>query len=467
MAALVRSGGTSAADLLESHLTRIARHNPALNAVVTLDAERARQQARALDNDPALMRAAPLRGVPATIKDSFETAGMRTTCGAPQWKNHLPQADAEAVQRLREAGMVLAGKTNVPIYAGDLQTYNLLFGATNNPWDPSRTCGGSSGGAAAAVASGLSPFELGSDIGGSIRIPAHFCGVYGHKPTYGVVPMRGHLPPPPGSRVTPDLGVAGPIARTAEDLDLLLTLLAGANARDLAPARATRLQDFRIAVWMEDARFPLEDEVRDVLEQVIDKVRKARGRVERLARPVESLEHNLDHYLRMLWPVTTAHLTDKALARVQQAGRDAPPGSPRRKLAEYSVATHREWLQLADKRARLQDTWRLFHERFDVLLCPVAPVCAFMHDPSDDLMARSIRVNGEERWYWEQLAWISLATLAHLPATAAPVGRARGGLPVGMQIIGPWRGDRTCIGFARALAELTGGFQSPRGYSGK
>jgi amidase len=459
LASLLQSGRASATGLLESRLDRIARHNPALNAVVTLDAERARALASALDRDGALLQGAPLRGLPATIKDSFETAGLRTTCGAPQWKSHVPQANADAVQRLVDAGTVLIGKTNVPIYAGDIQTSNLLFGATSNPWDRSRTSGGSSGGAAAAVAAGLSTFELGSDIGGSIRIPAHFCGVYGHKPTYGAVPMRGHLPPPPGSCSTPDLGVAGPIARTARDLELLLDVLAGPHA--FAPPRGRRLGEFRIAAWLEDAQFPVDDEVRDALERTLASLERAGARVDRHARPVESLERNFDHYLRMLWPVTTAHLTQKAFARMQESGREAAAGSPQRRLAEYSAASHREWLHLQERRARLQEDWRRFFERFDVLLCPVGPVCAFPHDPSDDLIGRNIRINGSERWYWEQLAWISLATLAHLPATAAPAGRSGSGMPAGLQIVGPAGGDRTCIEFAALLADIAGGFEPP------
>ena len=457
-------GEVSSVEVLESQLGRISAHNPALNAVVTLGADQARAQALALDRDPTLMRGAPLRGMPALIKDSFETAGMLTTCGAPQWKRHVPAVHAHAVQRLADAGMVLAGKTNVPIYAGDLQTYNLLFGATCNPWDAARTSGGSSGGAAAAVAAGLTPFELGSDIGGSIRIPAHFCGVYGHKPTYGLVPMQGHLPPPPGSLSTPDLGVGGPLARSAADLSLLLDILAGEEAASLQPPRARRIGEFRVAAWLDDAAFPIDDEVSAPLEATLVALERSGVRIDRLARPVSSLKENCDHYLRMLWPVTTAHLTDKARARVQEAGRQVAPGSPRQRLASYSSVGHVEWLQLNEKRERTRRQWAQFFEHYDVLLCPVGPVCAFPHDPSDDLMARTIKVNGEDRWYWEQLGWISLATLAYLPATSAPVGRSRSGLPVGIQIVGGHREDRTCIEFARLLAEVAGGFVPPPGF---
>ena len=463
--AQLHDGAITARGLLESRLARIEVHNPRLNAVVTQDTERAR--ARADDLDAARGAGRPigaLHGLSATIKDSFETAGLLTTCGAPQWKKHVPAANADAVGRLLDAGMVISGKSNVPIYAGDIQSYNLLFGATNNPWDLSRTSGGSSGGAAAAVAAGLGGFELGSDIGGSIRIPAHFCGVYGHKPSYGLVPLRGHIPPPPGSIAVADLGVAGPIARSAPDLGLLLDVLAdcGVDGKPQLPdPRARRLGDFRVGAWLDDPDFPVDDEVRESLENALGAMQKAGVRVDREARPLASLAENFDDYLRLLWPATTAHLNQKAFARVQEAGRAAEAGSVRRRLAEYSGASHREWLRVNEKRERVRAQWKSFFGRYDVLLCPVAPVCAFPHDHSDDLMGRSVTINGSARWYWEQLGWISLATLAYLPATSAPVGRSRRGLPVGIQIVGPHREDRTCIEFARLLADIVQGFEPP------
>jgi amidase len=265
----LRAGEVSSRELLETCLMRVERLNPGLNAVVTLDAAGARSRADAADARRTGMGAVgALHGLPATIKDSFETAGLRTTSGAPVYSKHVPGTNADAVQRLEDAGSLVFGKTNVPIYAGDLQSYNVLFGATNNPWDTTRTCGGSSGGAAAAVDAGLAAFELGSDIGGSIRIPAHFCGVYGHKPSFGAIPLRGHIPPPPGSLSAPDMAVAGPIARSAGDLELLLGVLAGADTQAragwqavLPGPRARRLQDYRVGLWLDDPALPVDDEV--------------------------------------------------------------------------------------------------------------------------------------------------------------------------------------------------------------
>ena len=469
----LRTGEVSSRELLETCLVRVERLNPGLNAVVTIDAVGARSRAGAADARRASRGAVgALHGLPATIKDSFETAGLRTTSGAPVYSKHVPATNADAVQRLEDAGSLVFGKTNVPIHAGDLQSYNALFGATNNPWDTTRTCGGSSGGAAAAVAAGLTAFELGSDIGGSIRIPAHFCGVYGHKPSYGAIPLRGHIPPPPGSLAAPDMAVAGPIARSAADLDLLLGVLTGANGpvvagwKPVLPApRARRLQDFRVALWLDDPELPVDDHVRAAIQGTVQALRKSGVKVDEAARPGITLEENFDDYLRLLWPVTTAQLSDRAFARVQEAGRGADPDSAHGRLARYSSAGHREWLRLNEKREVVRARWCTFFERYDVLLCPVGPVCAFAHDHSEDLIARTIVVNGQRRWYWEQLAWISLATLAWLPATAAPIGRSPGGLPVGMQIIGPYFEDRSCIEFAKLLADVAGGFEAPPGFA--
>src|SRR5438105_3809497 len=277
LAAMLRSKQTSARELLDLYLRRIERYNPALNAVVTLDEERARLEAQRADDDAARDNwRGPLHGLPMTVKDAIETAGMRTTCGAPVLAEHVPERDADTVARLRAAGAIVFGKTNVPIFVGDMQSYNELFGTTNNPWDLLRAPGGSSGGAAVAVAAGLTSFELGSDIGGSIRSPAHYCGVYGHKPTWGVVPGRGHVPGMPGDLAPTDVGVLGPLARSAEDLALALDVLAapdGANAVawsiNLPPPRHSTLRDYRIAAWLDDEAAPVDAPVRQRLDAAI------------------------------------------------------------------------------------------------------------------------------------------------------------------------------------------------------
>ncbi|HWQ37579.1 MAG TPA: amidase [Burkholderiales bacterium] len=463
LAAALRQRRVKARELLERVIARIATDNARLNAVVTFDYEGARGSADRADAARARGEALPpLSGVPVTIKDSLETAGMRTTCGAAQWSRYVPERNAAAVQMLIGAGCIVLGKSNTPIYTGDLQTYNTLFGVTRNPWDRTRSCGGSSGGSAVSVACGFSAFELGSDIGGSIRIPAHCCGVYGHKPTYGLIPFQGHIPPPPGNVAAPDLAVVGPIARHADDLETVL-LAAARPAAALKEACVRRLQNYRAAVWIDDGDFPIDGAVKELLENCLDALGRAGVSIRR-ARPVPRLGALFDDYLRLLWPVTTAHLSQKAMARVIETGAASPPESWHAKLARYANAAHRDWLAVHERREQLRARLRDFFREFDVLLMPTSPVAAIPHDHSEDLMARTIRINGEARWYWEQLAWIALATMAYLPATVAPVGLTRNGLPVGLQIVGPEFGDRVTIHFARCMAAAVGGFVPPPGY---
>lgn len=282
LARRIRAGELRSEDLVETALARIAEYDSRLGAVVTLDAEGARARARAADRALAAGELlGPLHGVPITVKDTLETAGLRTTAGHPPLSEHVPERSAVAVERLLSAGAILLGKTNTPTLAGDWQTHNPIFGVTRNPWDRDRTPGGSSGGSAAAIAAGLSALELGSDIGGSIRVPAHWCGVYGHKPSHGIVPSRGHIPGPPGTLSEPDLSVVGPLARSPEDLALALDLVAGplpdravAWRLELPPPRARRLREFRVAAWIHDDEFPPDPEVGRVLEGVVDALRE-------------------------------------------------------------------------------------------------------------------------------------------------------------------------------------------------
>ncbi|HYW03161.1 MAG TPA: amidase [Gammaproteobacteria bacterium] len=472
--ARLRGGRLTSRHLLEALLERVERLNPPLNAVVTLDAERAREAADAADaHRQAGGPAGPLYGLPMTVKDTFETAGLRTTGGTTQYAEHVPETDAVAVRRLREAGAIVFGKTNTPAWAADLQTYNEVFGTTRNPWDPGRSCGGSSGGSAAALAAGLTPLELGSDIGGSIRGPAHYCGVYGHKPTWGIVPERGHIPGPPGTLAPGDLSVAGPLARSAGDLELMLEILAGPEgdmARgwrlELPPPRAGRLGDFRVAAWLDDPRVPVDGAVGDVLQQALDSLARAGARIDARARPPFSLAEAFRDYLRLLYPVTTAGLPQATLERLARRARELPPDADgfAARLARYGTQSHHEWLAANEARYRYRAAWAAFFRDCDVLLCPVTPVEAVPHDHSQDSLARTIVVNGEQRNYWEQLGWVGLATLPGLPATSAPAGRSARGLPVGIQIIGPFLEDRTCLAFARCLAEVIGGFEAPPGY---
>jgi len=474
LAARIAERTLSSRELLEHYVARLERLNPPLNAVVTLDLERARARADAAD--AALARGeswGPLHGLPVTIKDTFETAGLRTTAGAPQYAEHVPATNAVAVQRLVDAGCVVFGKTNAPFMGGDVQTYNPVFGVTNSAWNPAHTPGGSSGGAATALAAGLTSFELGSDIGGSIRTPAGWCGVYGLKPTYGIVPMRGHVPGPPGTLSSEDLCVAGPLARTAGDLELLLDVLAGplpdqsvAWRLTLPPARRTSLRDYRVAAWLDDPAYPVDAAVAERLRATVDALRAAGVTVDEAARPAFALADCMRTYQRLLYAVLTAGFPESAfdglVSLAPSMDRDA--ADPFSRFVLFGTARHRDWIFASEARERFRAAMRDFFARHDVLLCPVTPVPAIRHDHSEPMTDRKITVNGGERSYFDLFAWISLATMTYCPAVAAPAGLTPAGLPVGLQIVGPYLEDRTPIDFARRLAEVAGGFRAPPGY---
>jgi len=473
--ALLRNGEASSLELVDSCIARIEALNPELNAVVAKDYERARESARAADSARSKGKdLGLLHGLPMTIKDALETEGLVTTSGAPELRNHVPTENAVAVQRAIDAGAIILGKTNLPIYAGDWQTFNALYGRTNNPWDVTRTVGGSSGGAAASIAAGFVPLEIGSDIGGSIRTPANYCGVYGHKPSHGVVPARGHIPGPPGTKSEPDLAVIGPLARTAGDLRLALDVMSGPDAleRDgwaleLPPPRAEQLKDFRVAYWLDDPLCPIDSKVRDELEATIEALRP-HVRLVDIGAPLQ-LEKIVPLYVRLLLGVigTDMPMPLKLLTRIllpYYALADRL-GIKTDLVTNNAVRgmhmSHGDWNRANEGRTHLR--WQC-HELFqgiDVLLTPVGPVTAFPHQTGGNHLSRRIIVNGEKRPYMDHVSWIALATAAFLPATSAPVGVTPDGLPVNMQIIGPHLGDKTTIRFAELLAEVRGGFQAP------
>ena len=473
--ALLRNGEASSLELVDSCIARIEALNPELNAVVAKDYERARESARAADSARSKGKdLGLLHGLPMTIKDALETEGLVTTSGAPELRNHVPTENAVAVQRAIDAGAIILGKTNLPIYAGDWQTFNALYGRTNNPWDVTRTVGGSSGGAAASIAAGFVPLEIGSDIGGSIRTPANYCGVYGHKPSHGIVPARGHIPGPPGTKSEPDLAVIGPLARTAGDLRLALDVMSGPDAleRDgwaleLPPPRAEQLKDFRVAYWLDDPLCPIDSKVRDELEATIEALRP-HVRLVDIGAPLQ-LEKIVPLYVRLLLGVigTDMPMPLKLLTRIllpYYALADRL-GIKTDLVTNNAVRgmhmSHGDWNRANEGRTHLR--WQC-HELFqgiDVLLTPVGPVTAFPHQTGGNHLSRRIIVNGEKRPYMDHVSWIALATAAFLPATSAPVGVTPDGLPVNMQIIGPHLGDKTTIRFAELLAEVRGGFQAP------
>ncbi len=477
--AALDAGRTSSAELMEMYIERHQRHNPGINAIVATDFESARLRARHLDAARAQgLRSGPLHGLPMTIKDSIEVAGMPCISGYPGFAQNKPDTNADVVAALLAAGAIIFGKTNVSKLTQDMQSYNDVYGQTNNPWNPARVPGGSSGGSAAAIAAGLTGAEIGSDIGGSIRIPAHCCGIYGHKPSFGIVSLKGHVPPRPGMfpadySYDGDLGAIGPLARNAEDLDLLLGVIAGpkkperiAYKLDLPPSRKTCLRDFRVGLWLDDPQSPVDIQVGDALAEFVAKL-AASGCIIKNRRPDIEFAASHDIFVQLLTANASIELPDELYARAK-AKLPALDPHDRRFQAQWvrgTALTHHDWRDLNYRRLLMCQNWADYFSDIDILLCPAMPVTAFPHDHSD-LSARTLLVNGQSRDYLDTLlTWTGLVTVSYLPATAIPIGLAGNGMPVGIQAVGPYLEDRTTVEFARLTAELTGGCPLPTGYT--
>ena len=472
----IKSGKTSAVEAVQACLDQVARRNGALNAVVTVDADGAMQSAR--DADAALARGdavGPLHGLPMTIKDSWETAGLRTTAGAKEYENHIPTSDAVPVARLKAAGAIVFGKTNLPAYAADIQSYNDVFGLTNNPWDVGRTAGGSSGGAAAALASFMTPLELGSDLAGSIRVPAAMCGVYGHKPSFRAIPMRGHIPGPPGMLSGADLAVAGPLARSAKDLKLAMDVLTGPDEREgrgwtlkFPKPRHKSIKDYRVACWFDDLYAPVQSALGDQLAALGDALERAGAKVDRAARPSFTLAENHAVYLHLLGAVVGAGLPDPVFTQMR---RGLPllkimnkVGKVPGELVEYVTGCTqrtRDWMAINEARTRLRAAWDVFFKDYDIVLAPVLPTNAFLHNTKGNVVNRKLDIDGKSHDYLELFIWPGLAGTSYLPVSTAPIGVAADGLPASVQIIGPYLEDNSCLDFADKLSSVFGGFTAP------
>lgn len=454
----------SARELLGAHVARNAALHGKLNAVIASDMEHAEAAAKSIDDarsHGAVLGA--LAGLPMTIKDGYDVYGLPAASGNPAWAERAKNClDADLVARARRQGAIVWGKTNVPFMLGDFQSYNAIYGTTGNPFDLALTPGGSSGGAAAALASGITPLEIGSDIGGSLRHPANFCGVCSLKPSWGVLPMRGHIPPPPGIDSPPDLGVGGPMARNIGDLKLLWDVL---NDRPHTPIGAAGR--VRIAVWHTQAGWPLAHAVRDAVERAARACAEAGFAVEHIAPRLDA-EAMLQTYLDLLIPIVSqgfpealiAHMTatHDADAAAVRAGRDVT-GEARYRLR----VTQSDAEILAAQRLRAEQKVQLeafFAEGYDAVLMPVTPVTAFAHDHSDPINARTLDVDGTNYPYLTALNWIALATSLHGPALTLPAARANG-LPIGVQLVGPSHREERLFELALVLEEAIGPFPPP------
>jgi amidase len=471
----LQSKEISAIELTDHVITRIETLDQRLNAVVVRDFDRARDAARHADAALGRGDQKPLLGIPIVVKESFDVAGLATTWGAPAFKNWKPQEDAVAIARLKAAGAIVLGKTNVPLLLGEWQSFNEVYGTTNNPWDFGRSPGGSSGGSAAALAAGFGPLSFGSDIGGSLRVPAHYCGIYAHKPTLGLVPLRGHGVPGSFAREN-GLSVVGPMARSAADLALALDVTAGpddalggsAYRLDLPPSRHKALKSFRVLVVDNHPLLPTAASVRTALDGL------ARWLVEAGVKVARQSPLLPDHAAaaRLFMRLVMAGLSERwpseqyEQARAAAAALKPDDDSLAAERARGIGLSHRDWAAADMARIKLRQQWHELFREWDVVLCPPMATPAFPHDHSTPLSARRIAIDGKQYPYFDQLVWPEIATTPGLPATAAPIGFSESGLPIGVQIVGPYLEDRTPLAFAALLEREFGGFAPPPGYAG-
>ena len=473
LAAQIRRRKIGCLELLEHYLKRVERHNPALNAVIAVDFPAAMKRARAADRALAKGEVwGPLHGVPMTIKESYDVAGMPTTWGLPELRQNYPERNALAVDRYLAAGVTLFGKTNVPVMLADWQSYNEIYGTTNNPWDVTLSPGGSSGGGAAALAAGLTGIESGSDIGASIRNPAHYCGVFGHKPTYGICPPNGHALP--GRVAASDISVIGPLARSADDLAIALTAIVGPDEIDgagyrltLPAPRKTALRQFKVAVMLDDPNSEVDRELQDRLQALADFLAKKKVKVSDAARPDIDTSHAQRVYIALLRSATSGRQSDEAFRKSQEIASGLAPNDESyfARMTRGNVLPHRDWLSLNEERHRMRLKWAEYFKEYDLLLCPAAASAAQPHDHKGERYERTIAVNGKRVPATDQLFWAGYSGLAYLPSTVAPIGLAKSDLPVGVQIVGPQYGDRTCIAFASLIEREFGGFAPPPAFA--
>ena len=476
MLAALRARQVSAVELLELHERRYERYNADLNAIVEPAFEAARQAAEAADTRRARGEEAPLLGLPMTLKESINVRGLRTTVGMPAWKEFRSEHDAPVTARVKAAGAVLMGKTNVPPMLADWQSNNPVYGRTSNPWDRSRTPGGSSGGSAAALAAGLTPLEFGSDIGGSIRVPAAFCGVYGHRPSETAMARSGQFPFPPLPNPAVVMGVQGPMARSAEDLALALDSAAGPDTGEdvgwrlvLPPARHRRLAEFRVAVLPSIAWIPLDTEVATAIESLAATLGGLGCQVKSVQPPeLGDFREHYALYLSLLVAVQLSRVPAEQRRRRLEVlkSRDDEWSRASQRGAESAAPDYIAWI---GQREHVRAAWRAFFTQWDVLIAPAFMTPAYPHwdkpwPDTEESNRHTLDVNGRPVLEELGLFYPSVATVAGQPATALPLGLTRGGLPLGVQAIGPYLEDRTPLQFAALLAQELGGFRPPPGY---
>jgi amidase len=467
----LRNKDVSARELLELHLQRIERHNSALHAIATVDVAGARRAAELADKQRARGDDRPLLGLPLTIKDCIYVKGFPATGGLVERRDAVSEEDASPVARIREAGGVIMATTNVPPYASDWQSDNPLFGRSGNPWDLGRTPGGSTGGGAAAVAAGLTPLELGGDFVGSIRIPAAFCGIYGHKPSWSVLPGTGHFPFPLVPNPAAPFAVIGPLARSAGDLELSLKIIAGPEIGEepawsirLPPPRHEALADFRVAVMPPIDWLPVDGDILAALDRVTAMLKQV-GATVKVAQP-ELFGDIRDHHrlYESMAAAMTSGRRSKEMRRAEAAELRSSTDEFQEARADGLELAAQDFVLMHYRRERYRASYREFFRDWDVLLAPANIVNAFPHTDAP-MVERTLLVGGAPVPYGRQSVYAGLANLAGQPATAFPAGFTSAGLPIGLQAIGPYLEDLTPIRFSGRLADEFGGFVPPPSYN--
>lgn len=472
IAAAIKSKRVSSREITQHYIDRIERLDKSVNAMCVRVFEQALQAADRADQAVARNEAAgPLHGVPMSIKESYVLEGTPATWGIPGYRDNVASADGLAVARFKTAGAHFLGKTNVPIDLGDFQSFNEIYGTTNNPWNLERTPGGSSGGSAAALAAGFTALEAGSDIGGSIRTPAHFCGVFGHKPTWGIVPMQGHelMAGVPDA----DLSVCGPLARDPRDLQLAMQIMAQPAGRqavgwqlNLPKYSLESLRGLKVAVWASDAMAPVSKDTEQRVHQVAAALAALGAEVDYSARPNFDVHKAHMTYESLLTAVMSSaqpeSVVEKTKAKV--AALDSADQSREAVVTRAGVMLHRDWIRHNFRREKLREAWDEFFSQWDVLLCPQFTVPAIPHDqrPFEE---RQTLVDGELRSYFESLFWAGIVVASHLPSTVFPTGAGEDGLPIGLQLVsGPYQDFKT-IEISRLIADAIGGFVPPSAFA--
>jgi amidase len=454
LAAALAAREVSAVELAEAHIADIEARDGALNAVVVRDFDRARASARQADEQLRAGARLPLLGVPITIKESFDVAGLVSSWGLDAFRTAVAAEDAVAVARLWAAGAIILGKTNVSEGLAGWDARNPVYGATGNPLGKGLSPGGSSSGAAAAIAAGLVPLDIGSDLGGSIRGPAQFCGIFGHVASGGLIPLRGHALA--GRKARFDLSCPGPMARSARDLDLALSVLAGPDADEavgyrlaLPAPRQQTLAGLRVLVLDHHPMIVTDAEVSGAVALAATMMAEAGAQLHAASGIIPDVAAQTRTYLRLLGGAIALGLSSDELSALRQSQGAVDPQSVAGLRLSGMMASHAEWLEANEERVKLGWAWKKVFEQYDVLICPAFPVPAIT---AEEAMAPGVMVDGRMLAREESVGWTAMGNVARLPATVVPIGQTRDGRPLAVQIIGPYLEDRTTIAVAGMLS---------------